>query len=55
MVPLSMIGWISWMSLNLMSKRDSCHSSSTERSVSVKVGTHLTLGMTIVLTSPAES
>ena len=32
---------VHWMPLNRMSKRDCCHSSSTEMSVSVKLGTRI--------------
>ena len=48
--------FLSWrMSLKRVSNRDSFQSSSTERSVSVKVGTHLTLRIMISRRRPVES
>ena len=53
--PCSSIFW-SWRRLlKRVSNRDSFHGSSTERSVSVKVGTHLMFGIVMSRRLPVES
>ena len=57
MAPSSVFGWISWMSLNRMSKRDRSHSSIVDRDERVREDGHASdvLGMAIVLTPPSEA